>query len=167
MKRLVLLRHAKAVAKDGVRDFDRVLAQQGREEMTAVASHLASMPCDTALVSSAARTRETWKLAHKPDVPTTFERSIYEADEPELLAAARGADPAAETAIMVGHNPGFEELALSLTQAGEDGPAADRLQAGFPTAGVAVIEFDIGSWRELARGTGRLVSFETPASLGS
>lgn len=166
MKRLVLLRHAKAVAKDAARDFDRVLAARGREEMAAVAAHLASLPCDFALVSSSARTRETWKLAGRPDVRTTFERAIYEADEPDLLAAARDADPNAETVIMVGHNPGFEELALSLVRADEDGPAADRLHGGFPTAGVAVIEFDIGSWRELARGSGRLVSFETPASLG-
>ena len=166
MKRLILLRHAKAVAKDGVRDFDRVLAPQGRAQMDVIAEHLASLPCDLALVSPSARTRETWILARRADVATRFDQQIYEATERELLAVAQAADPEAETVILVGHNPAFEELALDLVRAGEQGAAAERLRGGMPTASVAVIAFDVDSWPKLSRRTGTLVSFETPASLG-
>jgi phosphohistidine phosphatase len=167
MKRLILLRHAKAVGKDAARDFDRVLAPRGRAQMDAVARHLASVPLDLALVSPSARTRETWRLAKRPDVRTEFDQRIYEADEPQLLAVAQEADPDAGAVILVGHNPSFEELAHDLVRAGERGDAMERLRDGFATAGVAVLEFDTESWRKLARRSGRLVSFETPASLGA
>jgi phosphohistidine phosphatase len=167
MKRLILLRHAKAVAKDAARDFERVLAPRGREQMEAVSGHLAGVAADLALVSPSARTRETWRLAKRPDVPARFDQRIYEADQSSLLAVAQEADADAGAVVMVGHNPAFEELALDLVRAGEEGLAADRLRRGMPTAAVAVLEFDIDSWRKLSRRTGRLVSFETPKSLGS
>jgi phosphohistidine phosphatase len=167
MKRLILLRHAKAVGKDAASDFDRVLAPDGRAQMEAIAAHLASTPCDLALVSPSARTRETWNLARRPDVPVRFDQRIYEASDQQLLAVAQEADPQAGSVILVGHNPAFEELALDLVRAGEQGEAAERLRGGMPTASVAVTEFDVDSWRQLSRRTGRLVSFETPASLGS
>ena len=166
MKHLILLRHAKAVAKDAAPDFDRVLAPEGRAQMEVMAGHLAGLPCDLALVSPSARTRETWKLARRSDVPARFDQRIYEASERELLAVAQEADPTTQSVILVGHNPAFEELALDLVRAGEGGVAADRLRRGVPTASVAVIAFDIDSWRKLSRRTGQLVSFETPASLG-
>jgi phosphohistidine phosphatase len=134
--------------------------------MEPVARHIASLPCDLALVSPSARTRETWTLVRRPDVPARFDQRIYEASERELLAVAQEADPEAETIILVGHNPALEELALDLVRAGEQGAAAERLRLGFPTASVAVIAFDVESWRDLSRRTGQLVSFETPASLG-
>jgi phosphohistidine phosphatase len=165
MKRLTLLRHAKAVGKDA-RDFDRVLAAHGRAQMEVMARHLAEMALDLALCSPSARTRETWELAGRPDVPVQFDRRIYEAGETQLLAVAQEADPQAASVVLIGHNPAFEELALDLVRAGERGAGAERLQGGFPTAGVAVLEFDVAGWRGLARRTGRLVSFETPASLG-
>ena len=167
MKRLVLLRHGKAVSKDAARDFERALAPRGREQMGRMAEHLADMRLDLALSSPSARTRETWTLARRSDVPVRFDDRIYEAAETELLAVAQEADPQAEAVILVGHNPAFEALSLDLLRAGEKGAAAERLSRGFPTAGVAVLEFDIDSWRKLSRRTGRLVSFETPASLGS
>ena len=166
MKRLILLRHARAVAKDAAPDFDRVLAPEGRAQMEAMAGHLAGLPCDLALVSPSARTRETWELARRSDVPARFDQRIYEASERELLAVAQEAEQTAQSVILVGHNPAFEELALDLVRSGEQGPAADRLRHGFPTASVAILDFEISSWPELARRTGRLVSFETPASLG-
>jgi phosphohistidine phosphatase len=166
MKRLVLLRHAKAVNKDAARDFDRVLAPRGREQMKAMSGHLAPMQLDLALVSPSARTRETWTLARRPEVTTRFDQRIYEASERDLLSVAQEADAAAASVVLVGHNPAFEELALDLVRAGEGGDAAERLRGGFPTAAIAVIEFETDSWRQLSRGTGRLVSFETPASLG-
>ncbi len=166
MKRLVLLRHAKAVGKDAERDFERVLAPRGREQMKAMSGHLAEMELDLALVSPAARTRETWTLARRPEVTTRFDQRIYEASERELLKVAQEADVTATSLVLVGHNPAFEELALDLLRAGEEGDSAERLRFGFPTAAIAVIAFDIDSWRKLSRRTGRLMSFETPATLG-
>ena len=168
MKRLVLLRHAKAEAKDAAEDFERVLAPRGRAQMGVVARHLAEtgLRPDLAILSPSARTRETWSLAKLKDVPVQEDERIYEASSETLLDVLRGASDEAGTVVLVGHNPGFEELATELVRTGPE-EALGRMRRGYPTGGLAVIEFDVETWRAVSPRTGRLVSFETPASLGS
>jgi phosphohistidine phosphatase len=170
MKRLILLRHAKAVPKEA-EDFDRVLAPQGRAEMAPVAAYLAAEPDrrpDLALVSPAARTRETWTLAQAKlgAVATAFEEDIYEAEVDDLidiLCDADGimADGPTETLILVGHNPGISDLAGALAGSGDEG-LLDALAGGMPTAGLAILDFEIGTWRELQPGTGRVQAVVGP-----
>lgn len=162
MKRLLLLRHAKAVAKNAA-DFERVLAPRGRADMAAVARYLAAerLAPEVALVSSAARTRETWSLAGLDAVPARFDRRIYEAERSDLLDILRSVEDEAGSAILVGHNPAIEELAQAML--GDPGP----LRPGFPTAALAVIDLPAAAWRELAPGSGRLDRFVTPATLGA
>ena len=78
MKRIFLLRHAKAVAKDEASDIDRVLAPHGRDQMGRIAQHLAETraQADLAIVSPAARTRETWSLAKLAARSTRFEDRV-------------------------------------------------------------------------------------------
>lgn len=164
MKRLVLLRHAKAVSKNTPDDAGRVLAARGRSDMALVAAALADAGIrpDVALVSPAARTRETWALAGQPDVPVRFEPAIYEASVRTLLGLVHAAPPAAGTVAMVGHNPGFEELAATLA----DRKGRPQLRDGMPTAAVAVLDFEVERWTDVAPEKGRLVQFVTPDDLG-
>jgi phosphohistidine phosphatase len=165
MRRLALFRHAKA-ERQGNDDHERALAPRGRLAAPAMGRWLAEagfVP-DLVLCSTARRTRETWALA-EPAFPSgaievRLERRVYAASAPQLLALLQGADAAAERLLVVGHNPGLEELAALLA------PGATALAEGFPTAAVAVIELDAGQWRRVGAGQGRLTAFSTPKSLG-
>lgn len=166
MKRLILLRHAKAAPLGSGDDLDRPLAPRGRAQMALVARHLAGLPPpDLALVSPAARTRETWSLAGLAKVPVRIDERIYEADRTTLLEVARSPDDPIGTALLVGHNPGLQDLTRRLVAAG-DQALLEKMRLGTPTASVAIIECRAGAWAEIEAGTGRLVGFETPASLG-
>ena len=160
MKRLLLLRHAKAVPHGTMNDFERVLAERGRSDMAALARHLGGLDPrpDLALVSPSARTRETWELAGLPDVPVRFEEPIYEASPGTLVRLVQSLPETVRLPILVGHNPGFEELAGSLD-------AATPLR-GLPTAGLVLAEWPVDRWPDVAFGTGRLVDLVTPATLG-
>lgn len=170
MKRLILLRHAKAAAKDPGRDFERPLAPRGHAQMKAVAAYLAAHAADglrpdIAFVSPAARTRETWTRAKLAGVTMHFEPRIYEASTGALLSIVRAADEAVGTLLLVGHNPGVEDLAGKLVGSGDEATRS-RLKASFPTATLAVIDLEVGAWREVGAGAGRLERVVTPADLG-
>src|SRR3712207_3973487 len=113
MRRLMLLRHAKAAPPDGMADIDRPLAERGRQALPHVAAHLADEQLfpDLALVSTARRARETWDAVapRLGDVPVRFEPRIYEAPPERLLAVVRNVEPEVRTLLMVGHNPGVED----------------------------------------------------------
>ena len=168
MKRLLVLRHAKAVARDAAEDFDRVLSDRGRDQMAVMAGVLAQAGAapDLALVSPSARTRETCSLAGLKAGATRFERAIYEAQSETLLTLVRQVDEKVHSLILIGHNPGLEELCAHLVAARSRKDAA-ALARGLPTAALAIFEFDVETWREVAFGTGRLVSFTIPESAGS
>jgi phosphohistidine phosphatase len=165
MKRLILLRHAEAAPKLSD-DIDRVLSPRGREQMQAVARHLAAAgrKPDLALVSPAARTRETWSLAELPDVPVRHDGRIYEASTETLLEVVQETGPDVACLVVVGHNPAFQELAHALVGGGEP-KALARMHAGYPPASVAAIDLPVEEWSEVGPGRGRLAAFETPASL--
>lgn len=167
MKRLILLRHAKAAGRTAGPDRDRVLAAEGRREVEAVARHLAeaALRPDLALVSSAARTRETWLLSGLGDAPVRYEDSIYDAPADTLLGLVRSADPSVETLMIVGHNPAVEELAAELVQTGTE-RELDAVRQGLPTAALVTIDFDAGEWRGVSPRTGRLVGFFAPSRDG-
>lgn len=170
MRRLLILRHAKADWPGGTQDFDRPLAPRGREAAPAMGRYLKSEALipDYAIVSAARRTKETWALVHAElgeQVPFHVASEIYEATVEQLLAAIRGVDKGVRTLLLVAHNPGCEELAGDLTGYG-DRFAAQRMQRKYPTAGLAVLDFDIESWAELTERSGRLDRFVTPATIG-
>lgn len=162
MKRLILLRHAKAVAKRPD-DFGRELASRGHEQMKAVAKHLRKeeLSPDLALVSPSARTRETWSLAGLSGVETRYDERIYEAEADDLLAVLHEVEPDFRSVMMVGHNPAFEELARDLAGSGRKSDLK-QMASEYPTASVAVIDFEVQTWIAVASGGGRLASFFTP-----
>jgi phosphohistidine phosphatase len=164
---LYLLRHAKAVVADGsIADFDRPLAARGHRESEDLAVLLAERSYAPARVicSSAQRTRETLAplLAAWP-VNSSIEitRELYNADANRLLALVGAQDGGPTSLMLVGHNPGIEQLARALAANGDDA-ALRRLRDHYPPAGFAVIDFDLSSWAEVRPGAGRLSAYETP-----
>ncbi|HEX2270144.1 MAG TPA: histidine phosphatase family protein [Pyrinomonadaceae bacterium] len=161
MRTLYLLRHAKSSWKDdSLRDFDRPLKRRGREAAEQIGKVLAGEKPKSLLVisSPAARARETTKLVLKSaglKLEPRFDERIYEADVRTLLEVVESIPDKTTTAMLVGHNPGFENLLSYLT--GDD--------RHMPTAALAKIEFEVESWSAVSEGSGRLESFVTPKEL--
>ncbi len=170
MRRLLVLRHAKAARPAGLDDHERPLTDEGRDAARRIGAYLRDnllMP-DYAVVSTARRTRETWGAvaeALQEDVPTISEARIYEASAETLLGIVRETEGAVRTCLIVGHNPGFHELATQCVGHG-DRYAFQRLAGGMPTAALAVIDFPVDDWGEVTWRSGRLDRFVTPSDLG-
>ncbi len=170
MRRLMLLRHAKSDWPNGMADLDRPLSPRGREAGPLMAAYMAQeglLP-DLALVSPARRTRETWDLV-APAVgapPSRREPRIYEAPAERLLEVVREAEDGVRVLLLVGHNPGSEDLARRLVGHG-DRYAFARMAQKYPTAGLAVIDFAVERWSEVDGRGGRLDRFVTPKSIGA
>ncbi len=170
MRRLMLLRHAKSAHPSGGSDIDRPLAPRGREAAPRIGAYLREEGLfpDLALVSSARRTRETWELVRAAlgEVEARIEPRIYEAQAERLLAVVREVGPEVRSLLMIGHNPGFSDLAQWLIGGG-DRHAFARLSRKYPTAGLAVIDFPVDSWARVDGRGGRLDRFVTPKTLGA
>lgn len=170
MRRLLLLRHAKSDRPAGVLDFDRPLAKRGQEAATLMGKYLRheKLRPDLVLLSPSKRTEETWKFVepHVGEPEIRREKSIYEAPVSALLKVVHAVEPAFHTVLMIGHNPGFEDLATLLIGHGERNDL-HRIALKYPTAGLAVIDFSQKSWAEIGAREGHLERFATPKSLGS
>lgn len=83
----------------------------------------------------------------------------------KLLNVIHGVDASVGTLMLVGHNPGLEDLARLLMRDLGGEPGA-RLREKFPTAGIAVLSFEVGSWAEVGSEDGSLDRFVTPKSIG-
>lgn len=169
MKILTLLRHAKSGWESPVpRDFDRPLNARGRKAARAMGREMRRLGLgfDLILASPAARVTETLtELAqgYGAAVDTEFDETIYLAPVDHLLAIVRGTDDGDSRLLLVGHNPGMEQLALLLSGAN---PLRDEIAAKYPTAALAEISFDVDHWREAGPGKGRLDRFIRPRELG-
>ena len=149
MDRLILFRHGKAENEsESGDDYDRRLAPRGVRESVEMGETLArlGMVPDLALVSPAVRARETWAAASEAAFPATelrLEPELYNADSGTVRHAAETAGRARKTVVVVGHNPGLQELTVRLLMEGSAPPALlGRAQRQFPTAAVAVFLFD-------------------------
>lgn len=148
MDRLILFRHGKA-EPDSVsgEDFDRRLAPRGARESAETAARLADLGFvpDVALVSAAARTRGTWEAACGafPQAAPRFEPGLYLADPGAVRQAAAQALESCSTVMVVGHNPGLQELTVQLLHEGSAPTSLiAKAQRDFPTAAAAVFLFD-------------------------
>jgi phosphohistidine phosphatase len=172
MKRLLLLRHAKAVtgsAKGG--DHARALNDRGRADAPRIAiamQHSHHIP-DLVLCSTAKRTTETWahvapELDVEPEV--NFLDILYLAPWKTIAQTVRAVSGDPNVVLVIGHNPGLEDFA----QAAARKPQSDRertlletLKEKFPTAALAVLDFE--NWSDVAAGSGALVDFIRPKDL--
>jgi phosphohistidine phosphatase len=170
MRRLLLLRHTKSDWPAGIADRERPLNARGRDAAPLVGAYLArhGLTPDRVVVSPARRARETLDLAadaFATDPTTEIDERIYEAAASELLAVVREQPDGAHSVLLVGHNPGFQDLALALVASGE-ADARRRLAEKFPTGGLAVIDFAVDAWHEVHPRAGRLDRFVAPRTLG-
>lgn len=161
MKTLLLLRHAKSDWGDSsLKDFDRPLADRGERDAPRIGKALRKrgVTPDVIVASPAARAKATVQAAMKAakvELNVTFDESIYGASSAELMKLIRRLPDANECALLVGHNPGFEDLVGRLTGSEER----------MPTAALACIEFQIEHWNDVDDGKGKLVWLLTPKHL--
>ena len=160
MAHITLFRHAKAETPNlETADFERVLASRGQHNALRMGRFIKDkglLP-DLVIVSTSARTRQTWELAASqwPDIPVMFIDSIYEASATTLMAAIDAHGGNCERVMVIGHNPGLVVLLHNLV---DTSPAGVNMSY-FPTACVADIGFDVPHIRDIHPESGRLLSF--------
>lgn len=169
MRRLILFRHAKSEWPAGVEDHERPLAKRGRRTAPLMGAFLARQDLlpDLALVSTARRAMQTFELASAEfgvKLEWKAEPRLYDAPVNALLDVVRQAPATISTLMLVGHNPGLEEFARQHVAGGPE-PDLSRLREKFPTAGIAVIDFNAKDWTAVDTDRGELKRFETPKSL--
>ena len=171
MRQLYLLRHAKSSwDQPGGADFDRPLNKRGQKAAAVLNDYLLAQSIQPELVlcSPAARTRETCEalapaLKHSA---IRHERTIYEAAPEQLLALLRRVPADVGSVMMIGHNPGLEQLSRLLLDPANPGEtdALTLLREKFPTGALA--EFDVtASWPALGERTSALRRFIRPIDL--
>ena len=171
MKLLGLFRHAKSDWGDPrARDFDRPLNARGRAGAKIMGRHIHDKGhgWNRVISSPAVRCTETIELAcHAAGQPVKvmWDRRIYLASSVTLADVLREqeGDPAA--ILMVGHNPGLEDLIFDLVPDDGQSPLRDAVEEKFPTAAYAVLELDIDRWSDLHDRCGRLVDLTRPRDL--
>jgi phosphohistidine phosphatase len=171
MRRLILLRHAKADAHSAGGDRQRPLTRRGEEDARRVGRYLADegLVPDLAVSSDARRAKRTLDLALEAfprEVTHRLDDAIYLADPDRLLDVLRETPADASTLLAIGHNPGFADLACALAAEGEPGDL-DRLRSKYPTAAFAVLDFPADDWAEVGAVGARLERFVTPGDLRS
>lgn len=173
MKKVYILRHAKSDQGDGsIDDHERPLNARGREVVPRVGAYLKgkSYKPDLILCSTARRTVETCELVRPSlgDMTVTFEAGLYLAEAQTIIERLRRLDDTLGSAMVIGHNPGLEELADDLSQSpktSDEERLHKRLREKFPTCALAVITLPVKRWRELKPGTGTLVDLMRPRDL--
>jgi phosphohistidine phosphatase len=174
MTTLLLLRHAKSSWDTmSLPDYDRPLAKRGRKAAPLIGAEIAQLGLrpDLILCSGAVRTRETLDLvlpalgAPQPEI--VYDDAIYMATPTILLGLLRklptgGSAP--KSVLVVGHNPGLEELS-ELLVGGGSAEAQELMAEKFPTGALAVFTFPGDAWSDIALGAGKLAHFITPAQL--
>src|SRR5262249_38812308 len=121
---------------------------------------------DLVIASPAARVRETLDGVTeelKPNVEIRFEPRMYLASEQTLLKIARELPESVHSPLLVGHNPGLQQLVLDLTKDG--GSFRDHVAHKFPTAAFARIELPANCWSDVAEGSGKIAALILPKDL--
>lgn len=170
MLRLLLLRHAKSSWSDpGTADIDRPLSPRGRKAAAAMAKAVAAggLTPDRVLCSPARRTRETL-AALLPELGDegriAIVDALYQPPGGDYLEIIREHGAGAGTLMVIGHNPAIQATAVRLIGGGEPG-LAQEISAKYPTAGLAVIRFDVADWAAVAPRGGHIAAFITPRDL--
>ncbi|MCV0424024.1 MAG: histidine phosphatase family protein [Roseibium sp.] len=168
--RLLLLRHAKSDWGDpGLADIDRPLNPRGKAAAVSMARYMteAGLISNQILCSTSQRTRETLARLlpyHSQEARIQLLLDLYNQSEDDYSGLIRKFGGRAQNLMVIGHNPAMEETALSLAGTGSPTAMAD-IEEKYPTAALAVIDFDIADWSELKAGTGHLERFVKPRDL--
>lgn len=169
MRRLLLMRHGKADRHSAGGDRERPLTRRGEEDARRVGEFLRQegMTPDLAVASNARRAKQTLERALEAfpqHVIHLIENTIYLASVDRLVEVLRQTPDKVTTLLAVGHNPGFAELAYWLAGKGDAGDIA-LMREKYPTAALAILDFEAAHWGEVRKGSALLNRFVTPARL--
>ena len=173
MKKLGLFRHAKSDWNDArLRDFDRPLNKRGRKGAALMGVHIRDygVRWNRIIASPAARVTQTIEIAGDAagdSPPVIWDRRVYLAGSATLMDLLREQEGDPASIIMVGHNPGLEDLIFDLVPDDGRSPLRDIVEDKFPTAAFAVIELAIDRWADIAENCGRLIHLVRPRDLDS
>ena len=165
---LYLLRHAKSSWSDPtLADHDRPLSPRGRRDAKRIADHIHRLGLAPALVlcSTSRRTLETLECIRPAldAVTVSFEPRLYAASADTLLERLHAVPGEVASVMLIGHNPGLEDLALLVASAG---PELGRLETKFPTAALATLTLPTATWERLSEANAVLAAYVVPKELG-
>ncbi|HKT84935.1 MAG TPA: histidine phosphatase family protein [Novosphingobium sp.] len=171
MKTLGIFRHAKSDWNDArLRDFDRPLNKRGRKGAAIMGRHISEhgIEWQRILASPAVRVTQTIEIAAQAvgaSPPVSWDRRIYLANSATLMDVLRDqtGDPA--SILLIGHNPGLEDLIFDLVPDDGSSPLRDIVEEKFPTAAYAVLELDIENWQAIDENCAGLVHLVRPRDL--
>ncbi len=170
MKTLFLLRHAKSNWDDpALADFDRPMNDRGQSAALAIGGYMKveGLFPDLIMSSPAARTFETLERLQKGMARRfliQYPKILYLAAPETILNMIHNAADSAARLMIVGHNPGLHQLALSLIKTGAR-PDIDNLSVKYPTGALLEITFPVETWVDIGLGGGRLQRFIKPKML--
>lgn len=160
MKRLYVIRHAKSSWSDpALGDFDRPLNKRGKRDAPFMGTRLkeGGAKPDMIVTSPAKRAIKTARAIAKalgfPAKKIVEETAVYEASLYDLLAVVRKIPDSCGEVVIVGHNPGFSDLA---------GYLASDSNIYMPTCAVCCVDLDVDSWADVSGGDGRMASYDYP-----
>lgn len=166
----MLLRHAKSDWGDpSLDDFERPLNRRGQKAADLMADYLIETcpPPDLILCSTALRTRLTLQaiLARiSLDTDIQLRGELYEDSEADYISLLQNLDTAAETVLIIGHNPATEDTA-SLLYGNGDPEGFEKLNEKFPSGALAIMTFPVRNWRQIVETTGTLERFIRPRDI--
>ncbi len=169
MRRLTLLRHAKSSWDDSVKtDFDRPLNAKGRRAASVMGAFLAreGLAFDLVVCSPATRVRQTLEGVEDGlgrALTPVFDSRIYMASAAGLAEVLGALSAGAGHVLLVGHNPGIEDLVLWLVPEAAGGRGS--VEEKYPTAAIAELELGVDDWAGIAEGCARLLRFTRPRDL--
>jgi phosphohistidine phosphatase len=170
-KTLYILRHAKSGWDDPVaRDFDRPLNRRGQKAAGVMGAWMKAqgIAFDHIIASPAVRVIETVDYvarSYGKRIEPVWERRVYLASSATLMDVLREISDNAVSVLMIGHNPGLEDLILDLVPEDIDPALRSSVYEKFPTAALAQVEIDTQKWADIERGKGRLTRFTRPRDL--
>ncbi len=169
MKILALLRHAKSSWADAaLNDFDRPLNPRGVGAAAVMGAQMRrrGLAFDRVLASPALRVVETlehMEAGYGEPLEPRFEPQIYGGSAAALLDIVTAVDDSVGRLLLVGHNPGLQELALTLARTDER--LRDSVASAFPTAALALLELPVDKWEEVGPEIAEIADFVRPREL--
>lgn len=156
MKKLLLIRHAKATHETGYVDFERPLQERGLQDAAIMAARLKekNLIPQILVASPALRTLSTANVfsQHLAIPQAQTNKDIYEATTLSLVKVINALPNEYDFIALVGHNPGMSDVLYYLTRQLQD----------VPTCAMMLIEFDTDSWMEIIEDAGKLVEYDYP-----
>lgn len=170
MKRIYLLRHAKAEKSGEMDDKLRVLVERGQEDARNLGDWLRRNDAliEHALSSPALRTRLTFQHLKEafPALPApAWEESLYQAGAGQIFSILQAQDDAVSSILIVGHNPSIRECAVRLAE--EIPQEAEPFFFTFSPCSLVAFDVPIERWRNLAPGMGAITRWMCPALMSA